>query len=296
MKKFIIFLAIAIMLALAGCLGSKGNDKELGSASLKIPAYEITAPATGKLLGLIVEQGEHIGKEQPLFAISDEKTDAAVKKSATELAQAKAKLKKLELSSNEPAPAGELEAAQANFDAAQKQAAKMNNLYAMGAISRKQAQAAQNQLVEATIQLQGATQQMLNSQPATPEAIFAQKQSVEKLQERHQKLLLLQQANEVISPCTGIITEKLAKINEQVSKGQLILKLQSTESCIINLDVSEAKAGQLHTGQQVSLHTDQLPASFPGIISSIDDTEITIISDKMPRDLKAGTSVKVLLP
>lgn len=61
-----------------------------GSGSVDIPAYKITAPAAGKILGLILESGERIGKGQPLFAIEQLELDAAVEDAATEAARADA--------------------------------------------------------------------------------------------------------------------------------------------------------------------------------------------------------------
>ena len=68
MKKLLLLLCS--MLLVAGCGKPAATlPTVIGSGSVDIPAYKITAPAAGKILGLILESGERIGKGQPLFAI-----------------------------------------------------------------------------------------------------------------------------------------------------------------------------------------------------------------------------------
>ena len=55
------------------------------------------------------------------------------------------------------APIADTSLAQANVAAAQQKAAKMNSLLAQGAVSRNQAQAAQDELQRAIAQLQAAS-------------------------------------------------------------------------------------------------------------------------------------------
>ena len=77
MKKLL--LLFCSLLLVAGCGKPAATlPTVIGSGSVDIPAYKITAPAAGKILGLILESGERIGKGQPLFAIEQLELDAAV--------------------------------------------------------------------------------------------------------------------------------------------------------------------------------------------------------------------------
>ena len=77
MKKLL--LLFCSLLLVAGCGKPAATlPTVIGSGSVDIPAYKITAPAAGKILGLILESGERIGKGQPLFAIEQPELDAAV--------------------------------------------------------------------------------------------------------------------------------------------------------------------------------------------------------------------------
>ena len=61
MKKLL--LLFCSLLLVAGCGKPAATlPTVIGSGSVDIPAYKITAPAAGKILGLILESGERIGK------------------------------------------------------------------------------------------------------------------------------------------------------------------------------------------------------------------------------------------
>ncbi len=285
-------LSLASLLA-SGCGGP--SDGRLGSGKIKIPSYTVTAPASGKILGLIIAKGERITKDQPLFAIADPKTDGEEKNLAGELAKAEAELKRLESGTAAGISPASLAALQADFDAARQKAAKMNNLLAMGAVSRNQARAAQTEMQQAAAALQAASQQAAAVRPSTPETIAAQKEKVKQLQQQHQAALLKQQTNEAASPATGIITEKLLENNAEAAKGQPVLKLKSTESCSVVFSVPAAAAKDLSPGREVYFSAKGLPAPFTGRITGVRGTEVSAASDNKPEDLADDTEVTVSL-
>ena len=292
-KVICMLSACLVLLATGGCSPQSSNS--LGSATLNIPTYAVKAPAAGKLLGLICEKGERISKGQPLFAVGAEAVDDKAKDITTQLAKAEADLKRMEIGTSAPAPAADLSAAQANVAAAQQKAAKMNSLLAQGAVSHNQAQAAQNELAAATAALQAASGTAVQTKPASPGQIAAQKKLVEQLRQQKAAVLTQQQQNEGVSPCTGIITELAAKNNDSVQKNQVVLHIKATTSCSLTLNVSAVQAKELQRDQSVNLKAEAIPAPFAGKISAIDGTKVTIISDNKPEDLAAGTKVEVLL-
>lgn len=152
MKKLL--LLFCSLLLVAGCGKPAATlPTVIGSGSVDIPAYKITAPAAGKILGLILESGERIGKGQPLFAIEQPELDAAVEDAATEAARADAELTNLESGSGEQAIAAadySLQSAESSYQAAAQNYQKMSSLYAQNAIARikvEQAQAADRKSV-----------------------------------------------------------------------------------------------------------------------------------------------------
>ena len=223
MRKFLFCLSIIILLlALGGCAAPTAKVEPSKHPAL----YTIKAPASGKIIGLIAEKGERIGRGQPLFAISDATLDAQVKELQMQVAKAEAELKRMEQGQTNAVPAGDLKSAQARVSAAQQKAAKMNSLLAQGAVSRQQAQAAQNELAQATAQLQAATQIVVTNQPASPEAKAAQQKIITGYKMQLAQALAQQQANEAASPCTGVITEIKVQNNATVEAEQEIIVIK----------------------------------------------------------------------
>lgn len=164
----------------SGCSLQKA-DNSLGSGTISIPTYAVKAPTAGKLIGLISEKSERISKGQPLFAIGDAKLDKQVKDLATQVAKAEADLKRMQQGTPTAAPVADTSLAQANVAAAQQKAAKMNSLLAQGAVSRNQAQAAQDELQRAIAQLQAASSVSVSFKPASPAEIDAQQKLIVQL-------------------------------------------------------------------------------------------------------------------
>lgn len=294
LTKTLSILLLLLTTIISGCSTSSSTGKTLGEGKIAIPTYKIKAPATGKILGLISEKGERISKGQPLFAIADDNLDQAVKDTATQLALAKAEMKRLQQGTALPTPAVDISAAQADFYAAQQKASKMNNLLAQGAVSRNQAQAAQRELQEASIRLHTAAQAGTQMQPASPQSLDEQKKRIEQLRTQHQAALLKQQANEATSPCTGIITAINAKINDIAQKGQLILEVLATDTCTVTFNVNSNMAKELKVNQKVELKADSLPAPFPGKITNITGNTVTVTSEKKPENLKDDITVQII--
>ena len=202
MKKLL--LLFCSLLLVAGCGKPAATlPTVIGSGSVDIPAYKITAPAAGKILGLILESGERIGKGQPLFAIEQPELDAAVEDAATEAARADAELTNLESGSGEQAIAAadySLQSAESSYQAAEQNYQKMASLYAQNAIARIKVEQAQAALAAAEANLEAAkAHQTRLTAKASPEAIEQQKQAALQAQQHYQQLLQKQQANEAQS-------------------------------------------------------------------------------------------------
>ena len=170
MKKLL--LLFCSLLLVAGCGKPAATlPTVIGSGSVDIPAYKITAPAAGKILGLILESGERIGKGQPLFAIEQPELDAAVEDAATEAARADAELTNLESGSGEQAIAAadySLQSAESSYQAAEQNYQKMASLYAQNAIARIKVEQAQAALAAAEANLEAAkAHQTFDSQSFT---------------------------------------------------------------------------------------------------------------------------------
>ncbi len=230
MKKIytLCLLVLSVLIFATGC--AKDNTTQptpQPQQKKEQQSFTVTAPQAGKIIGLISEKGERISKDQPLFAIADEKLDTQVKDLITQVAVAEAELKRMENGTATASAPIDTTALSNNVTAAQNKAAKMNSLLAAGAVSRNQAQAAQQELQQAVAALQAATNaQAVQIQKASPEAQEAQKKKIVDLKKQLEEAQKLQQANEAISPCTGIIIEVKQANGSEVTQGQEILVIQ----------------------------------------------------------------------
>ena len=297
MKKLL--LLFCSLLLVAGCGKPAATlSTVIGSGSVDIPAYKITAPAAGKILGLILESGERIGKGQPLFAIEQPELDAAVEDAATE-ARADAELTNLESGSGEQAIAAadySLQSAESSYQAAEQNYQKMASLYAQNAIARIKVEQAQAALAAAEANLEAAkAHQTRLTAKASPEAIEQQKQAALQAQQHYQQLLQKQQANEAQSPCTGIVTEKLLSSGDTAAQGQHILTIRATEQCQVNLKMQPQQAAALKTGQEVIAEAAVLKKTFPGTITAINNGTVTIMLENKLEELKAAMEVSISL-
>ncbi len=291
-RNKIFLLGTLTAFIISACAGQ--GSRVIGSGKLIVPSYSVTAPATGKIIGLIVEAQERISKDQPLFAIADEKY-SSTKELAEQLAKAEAELRRMEQSTADVTPAANLNLAQEDYNAARQKADKMQRLFEAGAISRRQAQAAQDELAQANAQLAAARQFSASLQPATLQSINAQKAAVAKLREQYNTAQSALLANEAVSPCTGTITAVHAQNNASVQQGEPVLDLQASDSCTINFTVSSTQAQQLQVNQPVRIKADGSSAAFSGSIAKISGTSVTAVSEKKPENLQGGVNAEISL-
>lgn len=292
LKKLVVLgLTMACMFSF-GC--SKKSDTALGETKLTIPTYTINAPAKGKILGLILENGEHIGKDQPLFAIASDAVDAKVKNNAESLAKAEAELKRLEIGSTVQISQGELITAKEALTAAEAKAQKMNSLLAAGAVSKRQAQLADAELAAAQANYQAMAGQS-ERQKASPEEIAKQKEIVENLKGEKVKVLQEQSAYEALAPNSCIVTEKLAKNGDEVEKNQPVLKLLAQDECEVQIKLSE-KAAEKLANKQVNLLFKEKATdlTFTGKVIKLENSVLTTLV-KLPASVRKDINVQIYI-
>lgn len=296
MKK-LLFL-IGALLFIAGCGKPAATlPTVLGSGSVTIPVYKITAPAAGKILGLILEPNERIGQGQPLFAIEQPELDAAVEKAATDAARTEAELSNLENGSSEQAltaAESSLQSAASAYNTASQNYQKLADLYAQNAIARIKVEQAQTALAAASANLDAAREQHTRlTTRASPEAIAQQKELAGQTQQKYLELLQKQQASEAQSPCSGVVTEKLLSSGDTASKSQHILTIRATEQCQVILKLPQQQADALRVGQAVTAEAAELKKSFPGTITAVDTGTVTVTIENRLEELQADMAVTV---
>ena len=222
MRKFtFIIFTILIMLFSAACK-NETKAPALGSGSVYFTVYDITAPAEGQnFWGLFWQKGDRIGKEQPLFAIDDKQLAEEIKQADANAARAEAELKIMQNGQSSPNNGAALAAAQQQYEQASAQEAKMASLYKIGAIARRQYEAASAEKSAALAAL-NAAQNAGSLVKASPEAIAQKQEELKTLKKNYNALMQKQLALETESPCTGIVEEKYHNADETASAGEKI--------------------------------------------------------------------------
>ena len=226
-KYLKIIICLLLPLYMYGCSLKQPPAPQAATKQPATRSCEVKVPRAGKIIGLIAEPGERISQGQPLFALADEESDKRCAQIATTLATEQAKLKLME--TGKPAVNSDLSTLEGQVAATRQKATKMDMLLAQGAVSRRQAEAARQELQQAERLLQAARQQQQNALPSSPEAIAEQKQKLTQLLAEQKLWLAKQQENEIVCPATGIIKEILLQNGAEAQKDQVVLRLEITE-------------------------------------------------------------------
>lgn len=291
MKKLTLIILAILILALTACKSST-TTPALGSGSVYFPVYQITAPADGKILGLILKKGDRIGQEQPLFAVDDQQLAAEIKEAATDAARTEAEIKAMQNGQSRADNTAAVAAAQQQYEQAAAQEAKMASLYKQGAIARRQYEAAS--AAKAAAQAALSTAQSAG-QPvkASPEAIAEKQKLLEEQQQKYHALLQKQLALEEESPCTGIVTEKYLNAGDTAAAGQQVLAIRDLENCSAVIKISAQAAQNLKVGQSITARAGSINKNFNGSIAKIEGTDVTVNIDNISLDLKEGMEISV---
>lgn len=293
MKKLTLIILAILILALTACKSnSSSTTPALGSGSVYFPVYQITAPADGKILGLILEKGDRIGQEQPLFAVDDQQLATEIKEAATDAARTEAEIKAMQNGQSRTDNTAAIAAAQQQYEQAAAQEAKMASLYKQGAIARRQYEAASAAKAAAQAAL-SAAQSAGQPIKASPETIAKKQKLLEEQQQKYHALLQKQLSLEEESPCTGIVTEKYLNAGDTATAGQQVLAIRDLENCSAVIKISAQAAQNLKVGQSITARAGSINKNFNGSIAKVEGTDVTVNIDNTSLDLKEGMEISV---
>ena len=300
--KFYALLALVLVLSLcaAGCGTTKTKRTVTLTGKIEVPPLAITAPREGKILGLILEKGDRIRKGEPLFAITQKGEDAGIEKATADLARAEAELKNAKSGASAAqigAATGAVASAEAAVTQYQQLYTKLANLYKVGGIAKKKVDQAQADLAAAQ-ENYAATQQHLQQLQtrATPTAVSDLETKVQKLKAAYDAELKNQTANEVHAPSTCRVLEVLVKNGATAAVGQNIMNVRSLTDCTLKASVgSLPSTAAFKPGLPVQLAVKGSPKTFTGVITTVQDGQVTITSTNKTEDLQEGATVTATL-
>jgi HlyD family secretion protein len=301
-QKLLLLLALVLLVCFcaSGCGVTKTKRTLTLTGKLENPVTAITAPRDGKVLGLILEKGDRIRKDEPLFAITKKGEDAGVEKATAELARAQAELKTAKGGASAAqigAATGAVASAEASVAQAQQVYDKMAKLYSIGGVAKKKLDQSQANL-SAARENYAATQAHLRQLQtrATPEAVTGLEEKVKNLKAAYEAEVKNQTANEIHAPSTCQVIEILVKNGADAAVGQNIMNVRSLTNCTVTASLSSLPStAAIKPGLAVQMAAKGSPKTFAGVISAVKDGKVTITSTNKPEDLQDGASVTITL-
>ncbi|HET6905464.1 MAG TPA: efflux RND transporter periplasmic adaptor subunit [Rhodanobacteraceae bacterium] len=215
----------------------------------------VSAQITGTLTEVLVEEGEHVRKDQILARLDDSGYRAALDAAKAQYAAAQAQV-------------GE---ARAQLEQAQHDAKRLESIVVRGLVSRQQAEQARTQAETAQATLLAAQK---SAQAAAAQVTSAQVNFDYCV---------------VRAPFDGVITDKAAQVGEIVSPFSAgggftrtgVATIVDMDSLEVDVDVNEAYIGRVQPGMPVEAVLDaypdwRIPAHVIAIIPSADRSKATV--------------------
>ncbi len=257
------FLLISSLLIFAACGNGDDQTKIEASGNIEATNVIVSSQVTGKIVSLLKDEGDQIAAGDTVFIIDHEtlgyQLDQA--EAGAEVARAQLNLLREGARKEDIAQAEQaVKQAQINFDTAQKDKERMDNLYKQKTITGKQYEDANARYDVVRAQLI-STQENLKKLKnfARPEDI---KQAEANLNRQLAAVDLLKKQirdSYVQSPINGIIVKKFFEPGETVTMLSSLFKVSDLSVVDLMIYVSEEELGKVKLGQKAEVSSDTYP-------------------------------------
>lgn len=213
----------------------------------------VRSQVEGRLISLNLDIGDTVQRGKVVSQLDDTLLLTAVKQAEAQLATTESEVARAITQVNNARAQVErirLELVQAKADSH-----RLTQLYKEGAIPEQNAQQAQTKARTAAQALRAAMAQVSTEKQAVAAAqgrVFAQKAAVSAAQERRSYARL-------VSPITGIVTEKVTEPGNLLQPGSEVLKVADFSRVKVVAQVSELELAKIQVGQSVEVKLDAFP-------------------------------------
>jgi len=294
-------LLFVVLLCAAACTPPEPTDRLRVSGHVEATEVQAAAEVGGRILELRVAEGDRVEAGAVIARLDTEDIALQITRTRADRAAALAQLRLLEAGSR----AEDIRQARAQVDAATADAAaidaeiraaqldldRFEALLKANAGSVKQRDDAQAR-VDAAIARQRAARDRVQSARETlarfeagtrPEEIQAARARVEAADAQIAVLEKSQRDANVLSPISGIVTQKIADAGEIVTRGTPLVVITDLDHAWANLFVPEPMVPRVTIGQAATVLTD---AGGPGL-----DGKVTFVSPRAeftPRNVQTA--------
>lgn len=211
----------------------------------------------GKLLSLIVDQGERVKIDMPLATLETKELKAQKQELLAEKKQVQAGLEELKAGSRQEtitAAQSMVKNWQSELKLAQIKAKRRQLLYTSGAISREQLDIAKTEVDTFQARLNESQSKLDELLTGTrPEKITAQQASLEQLDAKLASLEIKIEQSTLKAPFSGVINQRLVDEGTVIAAGESIFNLVEDQSLEVHFDVPINTTNQIPLGSKHQL-------------------------------------------
>jgi HlyD family secretion protein len=277
----------ALVLLLAGCTADPPPTATRVSGQVEATEVQISADAAGRILELRIAEGDRVNAGDPVARLDARDAELQIARAAADQAAARAQLRLLQAGTRPEdirqaeaqieAAAADAAVIDAEIAAAELDLQRFDALLKANAGAAKQRDDAQAR-VDVARQRRRAAEERVRSarETAARLRLGARSEEIDAARARvaaaaAQIAVLEKGAADaaVVSPVSGIVTQKLADAGEVVARGTPIAVITDLDHAWANLFVPEPLIPRIRLGQPATVYTDAGGEGLPGTISYI---------------------------
>lgn len=245
-----------------------------GTGTIEATEVRVGTKILGRIKDLLVREGETVKAGQIIARLESAEYEAAVARDRASVAKAEAQLAELVAGAREQeikeARAAVAQAV-ANLEKARLDWERYQGLYAEGAISTLDRDAALNRHQVAQEQLKAAQERLnLRLAGARAEAIEAARWEVARAKAALTASMVTLDDIVIRAPISGIVLTKASEQGETVLAGAPIVVMIDPQDIWLRVYIAESDIGRVRLGQPGRIRVDSFPdRSFPGKVTEI---------------------------
>lgn len=266
MKKLIYFFSITGLLIFYSCTAGNTNNKIEASGNIEATDVIVSSQVSGKVLYILKEEGQKINAGDTVLVIDPSTYQLKLKEAESSLGAIEAQfqlLKKGARKEDIKQADDVMKQAEINFQLAEKDMKRFENLYQSNSITKKQLDDAVARYEISSAQYNSAKENANKIKNlARPEELKQAESNVNRLKASVD--LLKKNLNDcyVTSPINGFIVKKFIEAGETAGPMTSLFKVSDLSNVDLIIYIPETELGKIQLGQEVNVTVDTYPGKI----------------------------------